>query len=480
MTRTTTALIETGRVLAPLLIIAVAVVMFMELGQRPAPAKQERGDTAPLVETEPVRVFEGAFIIHADGVALPARRMTLSAEVDGRIISRSEQALGGRALQLGTPLFEIDPTDHELRVRQLKTQLKQANEEIASVDVECASLASLIEIAQETWTVQRRALARAEKLASADATTDGQVDQAQTSELSSRNSLQLLRNQLAEAEQRKRTQLAASDLVAVQLEEANTNLERTKVTAPIVGTVVTLHVEANDFVRRGDPLIEISDSSHIEIRCSLLVEQIYWVWLAAGRLTGSQSPDASPAFLPPPDNKAVPSVPPLAELEIPKLPVRVLYDFGGGPVAWQGVLSRYEGSGLDQQTRTVPCRILIDNPTQPIPVGDVAEFDLSRTPPRLFTGMFVDIELPIDPPIELLQVPIAALRAGGQVWIVREGTLRIELVDVARMENEFVLIRRPESLREGDRVVVSPLAAAMDGMRVRELHSTDSALEAQP
>ena len=31
---------------------------------------------------------------------------------------------------------------------------------------------------------------------------------------------------------------------------------------------------------------------------------------------------------------------------------------------WQGVLSRYEGTGLDIPTRTVPCRVVVTNPSE--------------------------------------------------------------------------------------------------------------------
>lgn len=459
-----------GRIVVPLLIVGGAVGVFMAFGQKPAPARQEKAELTPLVETAVAEVFEGTFTLHADGVALPVRRMTLSAEVDGRVLSRSDQALGGRAVQVGTPLFEIDPTDHALVVKRLEAQLRQADEEVAAVDVDISGTQSLITIAEKTWEVQARALERTQKLATTDASTDGQIDQAMAAELTSRHALQLLRTQLSEATQRKRTKQAARDLVAVQLEEAQKDLERTSVTSPISGTVVSHKIEANDFAHRGDPLIELSDSSKVEVRCSLLVEQIYWIWLAAGRLTASE-----PSFLPPGDEGVQTAR--LKELELPRLPVRVLYDFGGGPVAWDGVLSRYEGTGLDTQTRAVPCRILIENPGAPVPAGNLEDFDLTRTPPRLFNGMFVDIEIPIDPPVELIRIPLSALRAGGQVWIVRDNVLHAESVDVAQTVDDYVLIRRPASLRAGDQVVTSPLAVVRDGMTVRlatqELPSTE-------
>ena len=249
----------------------------------------------------------------------------------------------------------------------------------------------------------------------------------------------------------------------MQLEQAEKDLERTQVASPITGTVVTAHVEINDFVRRGDPLIEISDSTQMEVRCSLRIGQLYWILLSSGRLTDSAQTQDMPV------DETLQLEWLQEQLELPPVPVKLLYEFAGATISWEGVLWRYEGTGLDQQTRTVPCRILVEKPAKPVIHGGPPDAEQRRTPPRLLTGMYVAIEIPINPPIELLRIPIAALRAGGHVWIVREGHLHIEKVEVARSEDNFVIIRRKDkAVKPGDRVVTSPLSAVQNKMPVRE------------
>lgn len=472
------------RILTPVGIVATGVGVFLLFGQKPPPPPPPAvDDPAVLVETAPAEAFDGSFALQVDGVALPVRRINLAAEVQGRIIGKSPQARGGRRVDAGTPLFEIDPTDYLLQVEQLQAQLRQATEQLAAVDVDIANTQSLVELAEEDQQLARRSLDRARDLNGRNAVSDTELDEARRQELSSRNALLSLQNQLRTLQQQRRTQQAARDLVAVQLKQAQADLARTRIVSPIAGTVVEDQVEVDDHVRPGDVLIELSDNSQMEIRCSLTVDQLFWIWLAD--TGGKSSPDGSTGaaaeekFLPPAGSGPVSSgggVSGDARLELPRLPVTVLYRLGGRQIEWDGILSRYEGSGLDAQTRTVPCRILVSDPTQ----GRIREQSGSgrnsgMPPIRIFSGMYVELRIPITVPVPLVKVPLAAVRPGSsakaarQVWVRRDRELRIRTVEVARLEAGFALIHAASGgVQPGDRVVVSPLASVRDGMPVRE------------
>ena len=36
--------------------------------------------------------------------------------------------------------------------------------------------------------------------------------------------------------------------------------------------------EEGDYIKPGDPLVHVSDSSRMEIKCSLKSEELAWVW----------------------------------------------------------------------------------------------------------------------------------------------------------------------------------------------------------
>lgn len=468
------------KILTPAAIVAVGVgslTLFGRQEKEQPPAPVDRG---VLVETAPVEEFSGQFTMQLDGIALPHRRIKLAAEVEGRITKKTPDARGGQHVEPGTRLFEIDPTDYQLAVERLTAQKTQSDEELVAVGVDIESTESLLTLAAEDQELAQRSLKRAIDLNERNAISETEFDEAKRQELTSRNSLQTLRNQLNMLKQKRRTQLAATQLVAVQLKQAEADLARTAITSPISGSVVTDNVEIDDHVRLGDVLIELSDNSQMEIRCSLTVDQLFWIWLAGGTIGPNQSQLSSApstatggAALLPDVAAASTLISQNDRLEIPPLPVFVVYEFGGQKVEWGGVLARYEGSGLDSQTRTVPCRILVSKPTQArARVDDSSPGAQAIAPPRLFSGMYVDIEIPIAAPVPLLKLPLEAIRPGNSgrnVWVIRDKTLRIVPVEVARVERSHALIHVSKSdLQVGDRVVVSPLAAVSDGMKVRE------------
>jgi multidrug efflux pump subunit AcrA (membrane-fusion protein) len=490
------------KILTPAAIVAAGVGSLVLFGRKPEPAAPPQvADRGALVETAAVERFDDAFKLKLDGVALPVRRIKLAAEVEGRITAKSDAARGGRRVAPDMPLFEIDPTDYQLEVERLRAQSEQADEQLAAVDVDIANTEELLTLAIEDQALARRTLERSIDLNSRNAISETELDEAKRHELTSRNALQSLRNQLSTQQQQRRTQQAACNLVAVQLKQAQTNLARTRIVSPINGSVITDHVEVDDHVRPGDVLIELSDNSQMEIRCSLTIEHLFWIWLA-GAATGKQSaaikieqpggepqPDSTgPLLLPDassssqPSAKARPRVneaPTTANLELPRLPVFVVYEFGGQRVEWDGVLSRYEGSGLDAQTRTAPCRILVPEPTKARVRAQTDSTNATAVvPPRMFSGMYVDIEIPIATRVPLLKLPLEAIRpgdsvrSGRKVWVDRQGRLAVIDVKVARVEADHALVHEhPTELSAGDRVIVSPLASVSEGMAIRERDS---------
>ena len=67
---------------------------------------------------------------------------------------------------------------------------------------------------------------------------------------------------------------SAIKLIDVRLEQAELDLKRTKVTAPIDGMVVVESVEENAYVQKGTPLVTIEDTSAVEVRCHLRMDEL--------------------------------------------------------------------------------------------------------------------------------------------------------------------------------------------------------------
>lgn len=456
MNRVPPRLLDLIRIILPLGILAVGVAVFLVFGRRPEVlARPDTGDRGEPVRVAEAEAYHEPLVIELDGVAVPHRQVTLAAEVAGRIVRKSEQSRRGSFVEQGDFLLQVDPADYKLEVSRIQRELEQTDEQLRGVDVEIENAEALIALAEEDLQLQQRDLARRTKLYSTGATSESELDEARRRELAARNNLRGLQNQLQAARQRKQTMLASRNLVEVQLERARLDEARTEVVAPLAGTVTMDHVEQDDFVNRGDPLVLLSDPWPMEVKCSLRVDQLYWLWMES-QLTSDAAPTAS--------GKAMEKI-----FQIPQTDVTVQFEFDGVVYEWDGVLTRYEGSGLDADTRMVPCRVRVDEPTD-VDVRARAGMGARVAIPSLFSGMYVSIRMPIDPPVPLLSIPTAALRPGDRVWVKRDGQLQIVNVEVALAAGDRVIIRQPPEgdLAPADKVVVSPLAFVRQGMSLRE------------
>jgi hypothetical protein len=112
-----------------------------------------------------------------------------------------------------------------------------------------------------------------------------------------------------------------------------------------------------------------------------------------------------------------------------------------------------------------PCRVIVDEPEKTRVKSPEGSTQIS--PPTLLSGMYVTVRIPIDSPVQLLQVPAESIRPGGQIWVVRDGKLKIVSISLVRVDGDLALVRQDEeTLKAQDVVIVSPLASVTDGMPV--------------
>jgi multidrug efflux pump subunit AcrA (membrane-fusion protein) len=274
--------------------------------------------------------------------------------------------------------------------------------------------------------------------------------------------MQVLENQLSSARVRRSRLTIAIELAESQLQKARLDLSRSEVRAPVDGVIVQDLVEQGDFVQRSSGLFTIEDTSSIEVRCNLLMEDLFWLW--------SQQSSSAGASLS--EQRAY---------QVPRTPATVYYQFARRDdlrYEWSGELDRFDGIGLDERTRTVPCRIRVDRPRDVKLVGEsrAANGPLAG-PPALVRGMYVTVVLRVPQTETLIKVPDEAIQPGKRVWRVNDGRLEqlgplplirgIAETDAQGRVWRYWLAPASESrLQPGDRLVITPLQGARDGMLV--------------
>jgi multidrug efflux pump subunit AcrA (membrane-fusion protein) len=473
-----------------LALVAAGIVAFVLLPKLLKSDPVTTPEASPLVEVAvvPVMPRTDGVTIEADGTVVPYREINLAAEVAGRVDKREEVCRAGNFVAAGTLLFTIDGRDYELEVHRLEKELQQATVALEELAEEMGGAESLIEISRKQLALRNRESRRWEDLAE-DFRNSADLEQAASNELAAEHALVTLQNRLQLLRISQRRLESAKDLAATKLERAKLDLARTEVVAPVDGVVVADTVEQDSFVQRGAPLLTLEDTSKVEVTCKLTMEDLYWLWdRESGGATAAEGNPASLAY------------------DIPRTDVQVIYRLTGHndrEFVWAGALTRYDGIGLDPKTRTVPCRVVIDNPRQRVlavseqvagaTAAETSEgsaggadrlIDPRSGPPALVRGMYVTVRFTVVPKTPLLEVPESALRPGDVVWVVRGGKLAVERVNFITLlplpsgqpdvsdgdpggRGALIYVDPPATLAAGDQVVVSPLSFVRTGREVR-------------
>jgi RND family efflux transporter MFP subunit len=407
--------------LLPLLIILVGVLGFVALvSSRQAPERRVRQDLGPLVEAMAAPTQTLQVIVEGQGSVRPTDEIDLVPQVPGVVVWKAYELEAGGYFARGDVLLRIDPRDYELAATRAEASVARARFQLDVAQEEAA-------VARQEWEMVR------EHRGLASLPTD----------------LVLRLPQVRAAE---------ADLLAAEagLAEARLRLERTQIRAPFHGRVRETTLDAGQYVVANQPVCRIYSIERAEIVVAVPDEDMEWLVIPR------QLPDMPMASLAATGNTA--SITPGAySAEDPQPPApmsaapraRVYASFAGKRHTWDGFVSR-AAAELDARSRMLRLVIEVDAP--------YASSDDNEPP--LLVGMFVDVEILGEPVDDVRVLPRVALHEGDVVWVASgEGILHMRQVQVVRIRHEEVLVRF--DLASDEKVIVSQLSGATDGMKVR-------------
>jgi multidrug efflux pump subunit AcrA (membrane-fusion protein) len=465
-------LTESVKYLISFVIIAAGVAGFMFLKSLQKPPLTRPSDSLiPLVEVREVIGYAGQLDMEVTGSVVPYREIRVAAEVAGRVTNKSPACEAGQFVQKGELLLEIDPEEYRLDIETQKANLEQAKrrieENLQLIDGEKKN----IELAASDLQLQRDEWQRNQRLK--DALSRSELDRSRRAVIAAESALTLRRNNLASLESAETRLEAALEVAKRQLEKAELNLRRATVVAPETGVIVSEMVQEGDYVGRGTQLLIFEDTRRAEVLCNLTMSELNQIRKnAAAAQTGNESLESNTTSES--DLSAV--------YRLPKTPVTI-FDPANPDVQWSGVLERFDGIGVDSVTKTIPCRIAVDNP---IAEGANGSYALVR-------GMFVRCLLEFhassgNSESRYLALPEQAVQPNRHVWTVQDSRLKkksIKVVDYvntelgqpsnpSRSNSRLAIIAKTDvGPDKGDLVVVSPLSQPSDDVEV-EISNPDA------
>lgn len=444
--------LDSVRTIVSLAILLAGVGAFAAISHK-EPAAQ-RPDTKPeplKVRTKPVSVYTSKLDLRADGVVVPYREVHVASEVAGRVVTKSKFCRPGLIVRKGDVLAEMDKETYELEVQRLAVEVEQATANLHELDVELRSNQQLLSLSEEQLKLRKSNLDRVRGLSGRQIATSADVEEARRQELEATNLLSTLHNQIAQLEAKKKTQAQAHQLALVKKARATVDLDRTHIVAPCDGVILTCEFEENSYVAAGSELCVLEDTTAVDVRSNLRMDQLQWIFSQQETITSATQRDGRNAYA------------------LPKTDVTIRYSMGSQKYEWPGELVSYDGLGVDERTRTVPVRIRVHDPIRKDRGEADGDTGFLDGPQTLIRGMYVEVILHVQPQKPLLLIPEESVQPGSLVWCVRDDKLVKAHVSIAQTKSPDVLLDSSLSaIKEGDRLVFSPMPSPMNGMQVVE------------
>jgi RND family efflux transporter MFP subunit len=217
-----------------------------------------------------------------------------------------------------------------------------------------------------------------------------------------------------------RAEVAAAE---AELDQALLDLERTRITAPFNALVLSKKIEKGAQVGTQETLAELVATDEYWVQVSLPVDRLGWFDIPRGNR----------------DEGA---------------PVLVTTD---GGAEFKGRVLKLLGN-LEEEGRMARILVAVPDPLRRLKQDEKQQ--------QLLIGQYVRVRISGREMDHTARIPRSALHGGKQVWLVdANGKLREREVAVAWREEETILVHK--GLKDGDRLVVTEMAAPEEGVLVQ-------------
>lgn len=404
------------RIIVPLIILLTGAASYAALkATRPEPKPIEPRERAWTVVTETVapRAMSPTLRLFGRTESPKTARLTSSVEADVLDVPARE----GDQVKSGELLVSLDHREVALLLAQHEAEINQIAAEIELEREKHVNELKAVEHEQELLAIARKEVERAQRLANNNVGSQSQLDAArQTAERQTMavDDRELSIRQHRSVMARLKSKLAQAEAVR---DRTSLDLKRTKVTAPFDGRLTEVSVSIGDRVKNGDHLVSMYDTSSMEIR--------------------AQVPTAS---LPLVRQSLLQQRPLSARSRVDGITVEAVLDRISGEVR--------AGSG-----------------------GADALFRIRDGSPWLPLGRTVELVVELPPVAEAVALPLEALYGTNRIYLFDDGQMKSITVERlgeihAGGRDRRVLVRS-DRLNSGDRVIVTQLPNAIDGLRVR-------------
>lgn len=386
---------KTAKIIIPAAVVVTALLIVFFIKSNPPEARRFSSAPKAAISVSVLELVPQSYQVMIDsyGTVKPRTQSLLVAQASGQIIEVSDEFREGGFFEKGDVLLKLDDRDHQAEVKSAQANLLTAEQ-------------SLLE----------------EKARGQQALTDWK----RLGGSSQASSLVLREPQLAAAQAQVLSAQAA-------LEKAELDLERTKVTAPYAGRILSRSVDLGQVVSNNTQLATIYAIDSVEIRLPIKNKDLSFVNLPEQYRDGAKNQAGSL--------------------------VKFSSDLVGEQI-WQGQLARTEGA-IDENAQQLYVVAKIDDPYK--------STASNQYPIKI--GQYIKAQIAGKTVQNALIIPNSTIYQGTYVYVVEGDVLKRKDVTFAWQNANQAMIKT--GLKANDKLVVTPLGQVSSGTKV-------SILGAQP
>jgi RND family efflux transporter MFP subunit len=381
------------RFFLPVVVIAIGVIVAWYIYYSAPKAKRS---TPPpretFVRTLPVSQSVERVILNLMGTVIPSCQIDVQPQVSGEIVSINPKLVPGGRFVEGETLLQIDDRDYKLEIIKRRGELARAEQDYQIERGEQA-------MGKYYWNL---------------------VDKSRTnSEL--QQLLTLRKPQLNKTQ-------AAREAAKAALQDAELDLERTRISAPFNAVVMEENVDPGAQVSVNTRLATLAGIDEYWVQVAIPVDRLKWLYRPVDKTVSGAL-------------------------------ARITYPNGeAGTSSWPAVVARLLGQ-LEQNGRMARLLLAVDDP--------LGLKEQNRHRPPLLINSYVSVAIKGTELKDIFSIPRSALRDNDTVWIVStNSTLEIRAAEVIWRDRSRVFITK--GLTEGERLIVSDLPTPVAGMPLKE------------
>lgn len=409
----------TAKVVAPFLVLTVAVVSFVglkatkpDVPQKPVSEKvwPVTAATAKVADFQPdIRLF---------GNAISGRRVELRALVAGEITEIGDSFRDGGIVKKNEKLLRVDKFEYEGALVEAEANLAEARARYAEIEATIENEQDALKRTKEQLSLARRDLERALPLAQRGTVSKKTADDRKVIVSEREQAVEQRVNNVAIQQARANQQLAIIARWEWRVRQAKKALADTELEAPFDAYISQVNAEVGRMVGANDQVATLLDQDWIEIRFTLTNSQFGRIVSREGSVRGRT--------------------------------VRVLWHIGDAPVEYEATIERVAPE-INPETGGVDVFARIVDPKVPVPIRP---------------GAFVEVLMQDRVYPNVVRLPQTSLYDGNTVFVVEADRLAVRKVNLVGASGTDILVRG--DLKEGDHVVTTRLSTAEPGLRVRE------------